>query len=253
MRSLDSLAYSAVALGTAIGLFGLVITWSTTLLVVSGGILGVSAVLFRFGDWILPSLLGMAGRHPVYDTLEIDDDAVLMREGSTWVAVAYFIMEVHHTPLEEPEKTRVSYFTMLTSLFSHLPSRCVISQYMSPVDVGEVRRRLRRELNNASVEMASASRDKNMPRERELKQKVKELEHQMETLDRDRPIDVAFFAKVSATGTTREGAKEEVKAVRERLESSVRGVLRVTTREARGQELKRLVKLDMVVPTRELI
>lgn len=253
MKRTEVLAYGSVALGVAVGIFGALMMMSATLLLLSVGILAVSAVLVAFGDWILPSLLGVAGRHPVYDTLEIVDDVVLMKEGDSWTAVGYFIMEVLHSPLEESEKNQVSYFSMLTSLFSHLPSRCVISQYVSPVDVEEVRKKLKWELDKASEELGIASKSKNTPRERKLKQEIKELEHQMETLDVDRPVDVSFFAKVSASGTTAEGAKEEARRVRRSLESNVRGVMRVNTRVARGQELKHIMKMDMVVPTKELI
>lgn len=253
MKRYEVLAYSAVAVGVAVGLFGVVVTRSVTLLLVSVVVLGVSGVFVMFGDWILPSLLGVAGRHPVYETLEIEEDAVLMREGDTWRAVGYFIMEVLHSPLEESEKEQLSYFIMLTSLFSHLPARCVISQYVSPVNVEEVRKKIRRDLNMASADLAGASQERDTPKQRQLKQEIKEYEHQLETLDSDRPIDVSFYAKVSASAATKEGAKKEMRGLRQGLESNVRGVMRVNTRVARGKELKQVVALDMVVPRRETV
>jgi len=252
-RTTELLSFAVIVVGAAIGIFGVLLTWSVNLLVASVTILGVSAILVKYGDWLMPSLLGLAGRHPIYDTLELVNDAVIMREGDTWVAVGYFLMEVAHTPWQETDKDKSAYLSQLTSLYTHLPERCVISQYVSPVDVQAVRREIRRHLNDLSYELATATRDGNTPKERELKQKIKELEKEDEALDRDRPIDVSFFAKVSGTGATKDGAISEMRATRGRLESAVRGVLRVSTRAAIGRELLQIMELDMVVPMRELV
>jgi hypothetical protein len=252
-KTTEYLAFAALAVGLTIGVFGVLLTWSANLLMVSVCALVLGAVLVKFGDFIIPSVLGLAGRHPVYETLEIINDAIVMKEGDTWTAVGYFLMVVTHTPWEETDKNKTTYLTQLTTLYTHLPERCVISQYVSPVDVQTVRRNLRRQINDLSISLAEAARDGNTPKERELKQKIKELERQDESLDRDRPVDVSFFTKVAGTGTTREGAIEEMRSARTRLESAVRGVLRVNTRTAIGKELMEILKLDMVVPKRELI
>ncbi len=177
----------------------------------------------------------------------------MMKEGGTWTAVGYVILEVYFSPLDEADKDKQVYLTMLASLFSHLPGRCIISQYISPVDVSEVRRKMRQELNVFSADMAGATQDSNSVKERELKQKIKELENQLDALDRDRPIDVSFFAKLSATADSREEAHKKMRLRRGSLESHIRGVMRVNSHVATGRDIMDIVRVDMTIPRRELV
>jgi len=252
-QTLDLVANGAVLIGAAIGVFGVILSWSVNLLILSIIILGFSGIIIKYGDWILPSLLSVTGRHPVYETLEILEDAILMKEGGTWTAVGYIILEVYFSPLDEADKDKQVYFTMLASLFSHLPSRCIISQYISPVDVSEVRRKMKRELNLFSADLAGATQDRNSVKERELKQKIKELEYQFDALDRDRPIDVSFFTKLSATADSREEAHKKMRLRRGSMESHIRGVMRVNSHVATGRDLIDIVRVDMTIPKRELV
>ncbi len=219
-QTLDLVANAAIIMGAAIGVFGVILSWSVNLLILSIIILGFSGIIIKYGDWILPSVLSVTGRHPVYETLEILEDAILMKEEGTWTAVGYIILDVYFSPLDEADKDKLVYLTMLASLFSHL----IISQYISPVDVSEVRRKMKQELNLFSADLAGATQDSNSVKERELKQKIKELENQFDALDRDRPIDVSFFTKLSATADSREEAHKKMRLRRGSLESHLRGV-----------------------------
>jgi|Deesub1362B_J571_1020462.scaffolds.fasta_scaffold01021_14 hypothetical protein len=250
-RYIDYVLYSALLLGVFASIAGGVLMLSPHLVLSGLGIIAVSALLLRFGNWLIPALLGVSGTHPVYEALELEEDAVLFREGGEWVAVGFVILEIHMSPLEEGEKQQLAYFSLLSNFYTHLPEETVISMYLSPVDIDAYRRELKRKLHTALSDLTEAQRKGEAGKERQLKLKVKELEKQLEAIDLDRPIDVAFVAKVAARNTSRDAALQTMRERRTRLESTVRGVLRVSTRVARGTEMVDVMRLVMAIPQRE--
>ncbi|HID83904.1 MAG TPA: hypothetical protein EYP54_02090 [Anaerolineales bacterium] len=62
------------------------------------------------------------------------------------------------------------------------------------------------------------------------------------------PVDVSFVARVSARSPSRDVALRMMRERRNRLESVVRGVLRVGTRAARGGELASVMRITMTMP-----
>lgn len=247
------LAHISLVLGLTVGMFGLAFNFSTTLLGVSIVVLGIAAIIYLQGDWIIPALLGIAGRHPVYDDLEIENDAVIMRAAGRTIAVGYIVMEVQRTPSEESDKQKATYVSMLTTFYSQLPTECTISQNIHPLDLQKVRERLQSEYYDALAKAADAAANNNLAKEKEYKNKAKDIESQLSSLDKDRPIDVLYFAKVSGVGISKEAAIEEMRTKRQKVEYTLRAVLRVSTRVPKGQEFLDLIKIDMLVPPREYI
>ena len=253
MKRLDYILYSALLLGMFASIAGGVLMLSRGLVIYGITVTVVAAFLLRFGDWLIPALLGVSGAHPVYEALELEEDAVLFREGGEWVAVGFIILEIRMSPLEEGEKQQLAYLSQLSNFYTHLPEETVISMYLAPVDIDAYRRKLKRDYQNALLDLQAAQRNGRAAQERQAKLRVKELERQLEALELDRPVDVAFAAKVAARNASRDVALQVMREKRTRLESTMRGVLRVSTRVARGTELKDVLRTVMAIPQQELL
>lgn len=252
-RRTDYILYAALTLGTFASLAGGVLLLSPHVALLGTAICAAAALAIKFGDWVIPALVSSSGAHPVYDVLELVDDAAVFKEEGEWVAAGFVIMEITTSPLEEGEKQQLTYLSQLSNFYTYLPDETVISMYLSPVDIDGYRNRLRLKYHTVLQDLQSAQRDGKAALERQLKMKLQELERQLESLETDRPLDVAFVAKVAARAPSREAALRLMRERRSRLESAIRGVLRVATRVARGSELVDVMRITMTLPRKALL
>ncbi len=238
------IAYLIACSGALLLLLCILVSYSLVLAIAGVAMMSFAIVMLKAGDWLVLSF-SRAGVYPLFSSMKVREDCILVRQGGGFTAVGGFeiltsrsIVELSET---ERERLLIGWFSFLGSV--RHPFKLIAT--LSPCDVSRELRELTRKLEGVRISLAKA-KDQGM--ESRLLREKEELEKALERLSSEVPYETVFLLTTQAEAETEEKAREKLSSRLRELATAVELSLSAETRRLRGRELLRMLELHIFSP-----